>query len=475
GGGKYFAATSKVAIQDALSRILNEIQAVNSVFTSASLPVSVNTQGTYLNQIYMGVFRPDSTGAPRWMGNLKQYKFGLTTDASGNDTIFLADADGNAAVNSVSGFVDPSARSYWSKSTSPAAGFWAFSPSGPGGQYDSPDGDLVEKGGAAQRLRDIGPTARTMYTCTSCTTSGATPQLFDTANASLVTALTGTSSAVTSLTRISTTAYVTTAADLSLSDPNDSVSISGASVAGYNGSWTSTFVDSTHFTFPVAETPVTPATGSAITVSSGTSVAQSVPANAMTFSSGVVTVNLPAHGFINGQSVTISGANVSASMATATTKCTGWTGTSTCEYNGTFTITYVDANNFKYTPPTANLGSVTTTTTGIDPPDPIVGPFGNTSISCRTGSTTTTTTVANSSISRVAGGAAGATRLVSVALSSIPASCTGPTLTTSGNGRVTAISVVDSSSAGVNITPTFSSVLFGTGSCGAGMHFCYNV
>ena len=39
--------------------IFSEIQAVNSVFASVSLPVSVNTEGTFLNQVYIGMFRPD--------------------------------------------------------------------------------------------------------------------------------------------------------------------------------------------------------------------------------------------------------------------------------------------------------------------------------------------------------------------------------------------------------------------------------
>jgi type IV pilus assembly protein PilY1 len=471
GGGKYFAATSEAEIQDALTRILNEIQAVNSVFTSASLPVSVNTQGTYLNQIYMGVFRPDANGAPRWLGNLKQYKFNLTTDATGADVLFLSDADGKAAVNSQTGFVDPSARSYWSKTTAPAAGFWAYSPSGAGGQYDSPDGDLVEKGGAAQMLRNLGPNARNMYTCTPNCTAGAAPPLFSSANGNLVTALTSTSSSVT-LARSGTTVSATTTADLALNSPTDTVNLN-TNVAAYNATWTATKVDATHFTFPVSETPVTPATGASITVSAGGSVSQGIAANAVTYSNGVVTVNLPAHGFINGQSVTIAGAAVSAAMSTATSQCAGWTATSTCEYNGTFNITYIDANNFSYTPPTANYGTVTTLTTGIDPPDPIAAPYGSTTITCRTGGTSTSSTVANTLISRPAGGSAGASKLVSVAMASIPATCANPLITTSGAaGRVTALSVSGTSSAVLNITP--ASVIYGV-ACGVGKHYCFTV
>ena len=72
GGGKYFATSSYSEISTAILAILNEIQAVNSVFASASLPVSVNAQGTYLNQIFLGMFRPDASANPRWLGNLKQ-------------------------------------------------------------------------------------------------------------------------------------------------------------------------------------------------------------------------------------------------------------------------------------------------------------------------------------------------------------------------------------------------------------------
>ena len=75
--GKYFDVTSSGSqIADALNGIFSEIQSVNSVFASVSLPVSVNTQGTFLNQVYIGMFRPDQDSFPRWNGNLKQYKIG---------------------------------------------------------------------------------------------------------------------------------------------------------------------------------------------------------------------------------------------------------------------------------------------------------------------------------------------------------------------------------------------------------------
>ena len=106
GGGKFFDTIGAVDLTTALNTILNEVQAVNSVFSSASLPVSVNAQGTYLNQIYLGMFRPDASGSPRWMGNLKQYK--LVKDSTGN--LVLGDAKGNSAISAAgTGFISPGA------------------------------------------------------------------------------------------------------------------------------------------------------------------------------------------------------------------------------------------------------------------------------------------------------------------------------------------------------------------------------
>src|SRR5438874_518414 len=114
-GGKYFPINSSdpnvaQAIQDALTTIFNEVQAVNSVFAATTLPVSVNVRGTNLNQVYIGVFRPDANKLPRWLGNLKMYKLGVDT---ATQTLFLADANNNVASNSSTGFISSSATSFW--------------------------------------------------------------------------------------------------------------------------------------------------------------------------------------------------------------------------------------------------------------------------------------------------------------------------------------------------------------------------
>lgn len=170
GGGKYFSATNEEAIKNALRQIFSEIQSVNSVFASSSLPVSVNTQGTYLNQVFMGMFRPDGGSKPRWFGNLKQYQFKIF------DTLKLADKNGDQAISSTTGFITPCADSFW---TTDSGTYWnyggsnatgsctaqtsTFPAAGSSSAYsDAPDGDVVEKGGAAQRLRGVGSSGGTL-------------------------------------------------------------------------------------------------------------------------------------------------------------------------------------------------------------------------------------------------------------------------------------------------------------------------
>jgi len=194
GGGKtYVVKLGDVnGMISALLAIFNEVQAVNSVFASVSLPASVNAQGQFLNQVYVGMFRPDASAGPRWMGNLKQFQVGY--DANGN--LVLQDSTGASAIsNAQTGFISPNSVSFWtaeppnsftsagygtSLTNWPSGGYWQNSPSGTGWQFDSPDGEVVEKGGVAEMMRaqwltDQSP--RRLLTCNgvgACSPSGFT-------------------------------------------------------------------------------------------------------------------------------------------------------------------------------------------------------------------------------------------------------------------------------------------------------------
>ncbi|MBD9679730.1 pilus assembly protein PilY [Pseudomonas sp. PDM18] len=180
--GKYFDVSSNGSgVADALNAIFSEIQATNSVFASVTLPVSVNTQSTYLNQVFVGMFRPDMDSFPRWPGNLKQYKLGMVSGA-----LKTVDADGQSAINTSTGFVTECARSFWTPST--ADSYWAFRPQGgcltvTGADASNyPDGNIVEKGAQAYRLRQGG--TRTVKTCSASSCTALTN--FDTSNGAAI-------------------------------------------------------------------------------------------------------------------------------------------------------------------------------------------------------------------------------------------------------------------------------------------------
>ena len=168
GDGEYFDGTNLDQIKIALEQTFARIQEVDGAFASTTLPVSVNVRGTHVNQLYMGVFRPDAGLKPRWDGNLKMYQ--LAADFGTNPpTVFLADANGNAAEDTTNGFIKSGARSHWTITETP--GFWAFLPevaTEPTVAFDNPDGPTVEKGATAQGLRTAYKTSqagRTVYTC----------------------------------------------------------------------------------------------------------------------------------------------------------------------------------------------------------------------------------------------------------------------------------------------------------------------
>lgn len=171
-GGAFTVGGDLKALIDAFKRIFTQIASVNSAFASASLPISVNSQGTYLNQVYIGMFRPDGNALPRWAGNLKQYQFALSGTGSAQ-TLFMADADGEPAIdNAETGFLLDCARSFW---TTDSGTYWQPVTNTPAGACitsetsiysDRPDGKVVEKGGVAQRIRSLAAvSSRSITTC----------------------------------------------------------------------------------------------------------------------------------------------------------------------------------------------------------------------------------------------------------------------------------------------------------------------
>ena len=367
-GGKAFVVdvSDITGFVQALLQIFNEIQAVNSVFAAASLPISTNATGSFLNQIYFGMFRPDAAGLPRWAGNLKQYRFALNRSNPLNPTVYLADARANdpltgrpfPAINSAgTGFFSPNAVSYWTSkdinslpdSIDPtgslavnggvAGGFFIFNPQSAGGGFDLPDGEIVEKGGVAQRVRlenlnnnyslaagtastsGVPGNPRRLYTCTTGTVScvagapgvgsllSATP--FHQSNNGITDAALGAGVAGTSistLTRNEGTASVTLGASMSPVLANgQTVTIAGSTIhPSYAGAKAAGGPPTaTTFTYPVTVLPPISATGSSYSAS----VAGGTQAiTAITRSGSTASLTVANHGYVAGQTVAISGA-----------------------------------------------------------------------------------------------------------------------------------------------------------------------
>ncbi|MBF0357983.1 MAG: hypothetical protein HQL70_05200 [Magnetococcales bacterium] len=328
GKGRYFAVSSSnngQAIVNALNQIFQEVQSVNSVFAATTLPVSVNVRGTNLNQVYVGMFRPDSQKLPRWYGNLKCYQLGLD-DSTGE--LYLTDVNDVKAENSTTGFVTNNATSFWTESSN----FWSFRPAednGSGGNSDLPDGDLVEKGGVAQKLRTDFATSqagRNLLTCTgTCLTDGTLTD-FNTDNSDITSA-----SLLLDVQSVSALSGLQTQEITSLSDIKSVSSLSTASnpvaVSSLDNGATSQTISS-----------LSSSVSKAISNLTNNPVVQTI-SGITRYANKVAEATVNGHGYYTGQVVTIAAAGCSGS------------------YVGTFTVSVVDTNRFRYAIPSGNPGA----------------------------------------------------------------------------------------------------------------------
>lgn len=157
GGGRYYQARNKNAIINALRNIFTEVQAVNSAFSSASLPINATNRTQNENQVFIGVFKPSRDAFPLWFGNLKRFQ--IIRDGA---DITLGDSLGQPAINNQTGFLGDCAVSFW---TTDSGTYWntvitdnpdalsICSTNATSDWSDSPDGPFVEKGAAAEVLR----------------------------------------------------------------------------------------------------------------------------------------------------------------------------------------------------------------------------------------------------------------------------------------------------------------------------------
>jgi len=111
---------------------------------------------------------------------------------------------------------------------------------------------------------------------------------------------------------------------------NQRVTLSGVSPAAYNGTYTITVADSTHFTYALGADPGSYVSGGLIRPPTGLTV--SAASRAASGAAGAYVASITtsaAHGFVSGQPVTIASVSPAA-------------------YNGTYQIVVVDATHFTY-------------------------------------------------------------------------------------------------------------------------------
>lgn len=137
GGGKAYDANNASELASAFDSIIQEVLATNTTFVNTTAPVNSFNRQDNKDQLYFSLFRPSETN--RWVGNLKRYRFGATS----NGTYAILDADDAVAINPSTGFFKSTARSFWTPDA-------------------SRDGDDIAKGGAALQLP--APNSRKLYT-----------------------------------------------------------------------------------------------------------------------------------------------------------------------------------------------------------------------------------------------------------------------------------------------------------------------
>ena len=131
GKGKFYLANDAESLQDAFNSIVRRVLTTSTTFVAPGIAVNTFNRLNHLDALYFSVFQPDLE--PNWQGNLKRYRLATYTDDQGKKQAFIADVNGDPAVDESSGFFKRGSQSWWSPSE---------------------DGPQVGEGGAASQQPD---------------------------------------------------------------------------------------------------------------------------------------------------------------------------------------------------------------------------------------------------------------------------------------------------------------------------------
>ena len=126
GGGNFYPAESASDLSQAFKNIIDNAISLDSSFVAPTTTVSQTNRLVNNNDVYYGMFKPDTD--TMWDGNLKRYQLAKNTTTG---IVEVFDALLSPATDSADGGISSSARSFWSSTV---------------------DGSDVGKGGAASKL-----------------------------------------------------------------------------------------------------------------------------------------------------------------------------------------------------------------------------------------------------------------------------------------------------------------------------------
>lgn len=171
GGGEYFYVHSSQSFEVSFTKFITAILAESTSYVAPVVPISQMERTSSGNQMYLAMFKP--TEKNFWRGNIKKYciasknSSGQIIDCSGNvvsDTTVkfadILDANGLPVIDSQNK-IKNTAQSYWST---------------------TPDGQNADAGGVGEKLLQIEPSARRIYTYFGSNPIISNPNAFDTLN-----------------------------------------------------------------------------------------------------------------------------------------------------------------------------------------------------------------------------------------------------------------------------------------------------
>lgn len=111
GGGEFFPASDVDALVAGFETIFSRLADTNGTMASPGVAVNQLNRTQHLDQLYYGVFKPQTT--KRWPGNLKRYR--LDANATGGPRV--VDSENRPAISTATKYFDVTAKSWWSSTT----------------------------------------------------------------------------------------------------------------------------------------------------------------------------------------------------------------------------------------------------------------------------------------------------------------------------------------------------------------------